>query len=238
MPEAGGPYDYVARSLGAPPAFLVMWSYWISTWVTNAAISIAAVSYLSTLAPGSSRVPAVAALVAIAFVALFTAIACTRRACLGRRPDCHQRAQGHAADRRDGHRADRPRRRRPARAQFAPAPVSADGIAGSRSADPVGDARLRMRGRSRGASSRIPTRTIPRATLIGTLVVGLIYLAASSAVFLLLPADIAAESQRAVCRPGRPASGAGGSAARGRLRRHLLPRRAQRLGVARRAKCR
>src|SRR4030095_13600431 len=39
-----------------------------------------------------------------------------------------------------------------------------------------------------------PARTIPRATLIGTLAVGLIYLAASSAVFILLPADIAAKS--------------------------------------------
>jgi len=77
MPDAGGPYDYVARSMGAPPAFLVMWSYWISTWVTNAAISIAAVSYLSTLSPGFFAVPGVAPLVAIAFVALFTAIACT-----------------------------------------------------------------------------------------------------------------------------------------------------------------
>ncbi len=32
MPDAGGPYDYVAGAMGAPPAFLVMWSYWISTW--------------------------------------------------------------------------------------------------------------------------------------------------------------------------------------------------------------
>src|SRR6187399_1223861 len=66
MPDAAGPYDYVSRSLGEPPAFFVMWSYWISTWVTNAAISIAAVSYLSTLA-----------LAAIAFVAFFTVVACS-----------------------------------------------------------------------------------------------------------------------------------------------------------------
>src|SRR4030095_10647847 len=44
------------------------------------------------------------------------------------------------------------------------------------------------------ARVRDPERTIPRATLIGTLTVGLIYLAASSAVFLLLPADVAATS--------------------------------------------
>src|SRR5512139_2112356 len=69
MPDAGGPYDYVARSLGAPPAFFVMWSYWISTWVTNAAIAIAAVSYLSSLAPGFFAVTAIAPLTAILFVA-------------------------------------------------------------------------------------------------------------------------------------------------------------------------
>src|SRR5262249_11051135 len=39
-----------------------------------------------------------------------------------------------------------------------------------------------------------PERNIPRATLLGTLIAGLIYLAASGAVFLLLPADVAAKS--------------------------------------------
>src|SRR5687768_12673461 len=62
MPDATGPYDYVSRSLGEPPAFFVVWSYWISTWVTNAAISIAAVSYLSSLAPAAFASPAVPAL--------------------------------------------------------------------------------------------------------------------------------------------------------------------------------
>ena len=77
MPDAAGPYDYVSRSLGEPPAFFVMWSYWISTWVTNAAIAIAAVSYLSTLAPAYFAAPAVPALAAIAFVAFFTVVACS-----------------------------------------------------------------------------------------------------------------------------------------------------------------
>jgi APA family basic amino acid/polyamine antiporter len=39
-----------------------------------------------------------------------------------------------------------------------------------------------------------PQRTIPRATLIGTLIAGLVYLAASGAIFLLLPADVTAKS--------------------------------------------
>jgi APA family basic amino acid/polyamine antiporter len=41
---------------------------------------------------------------------------------------------------------------------------------------------------------RDPERNIPRATLLGTFIVGLIYLLASSAVFLLLPAEVAASS--------------------------------------------
>ena len=54
LPQASGPYDYIRPALGAPAAFFVMWSYWISTWVTNAAVAIGAVSYLSSLAPVSS----------------------------------------------------------------------------------------------------------------------------------------------------------------------------------------
>ena len=71
LPKATGPYDYVRTALGQPTAFFVMWSYWISTWVTNAAISIAAVSYLSTLAPDGFRRTGVAPLAAIGFVILF-----------------------------------------------------------------------------------------------------------------------------------------------------------------------
>ena len=61
---------------GAPAGFFVMWSYWISTWVTNATISVAAVSYLSALAPEAFARPGVAPLAAIGFVLLFSAIAC------------------------------------------------------------------------------------------------------------------------------------------------------------------
>ena len=65
-PQAAGPYDYVREALGEPPSFFVVWSYWISTWVTNAAISIAAVSYLSSLAPEYFAAPAAPAQIATA----------------------------------------------------------------------------------------------------------------------------------------------------------------------------
>lgn len=192
MPDAGGPYDYVSRSLGAPPAFLVMWSYWISTWVTNSAISIAAVSYLSTLAPSFFATPGVAPLFAIAFVALFTAIACTGAHVSGGVQILTSVlkvmpliAAMVIAIMVLGQGEQQP--------QLAPTPVSPNGIAAAAALT-----LWAMLGFECATipSERVrdPARTIPRATLIGTLVVGLIYLAASSAVFLLLPADIAAKS--------------------------------------------
>ena len=192
MPEASGPYDYVSRALGAPPAFFVMWSYWISIWVTNAAIAIAAVSYLSSLAPGVFAAPAVPALTAIAFVALFTGVACTGARVSGGVQILTSvlkimpliAAMVIALIVIGG--GDSP-------AEFAPTPVSSNGIAAAAALT-----LWAMLGFECAAvpAARVqdPERTIPRATLIGTFAVGLIYLAASSAVFLLLPADVAAKS--------------------------------------------
>lgn len=191
IPEATGPYDYVAKALGAPPAFLVMWAYWISVWVGISAIATAAVSYLSSLAPGFFAAPGVSAFTAISFVALFTAVACTGAKTSGRVQILTSIlkimplvaamvialivfGQGEPAE-------------------LAPVPVSANGI--SAAAALTLWAMLGFECATVPAARvKDPARTIPRATLIGTLAVGLIYLAASSAVFLLLPADVAAKS--------------------------------------------
>lgn len=47
----GGPYVYTKAGLGDFAGFLVAWGYWISVWVSNAAIAIAFVSALSVLFP-------------------------------------------------------------------------------------------------------------------------------------------------------------------------------------------
>ena len=192
IPEATGPYDYVAKAMGAPPAFLVMWSYWISTWVTNSAISIAAVSYLSTLAPGFFAAPGVAPIFAIGFVVLFTAVACTGAHVSGRVQILTSvlkimpllAAMVIALIMFGG--GDQP-------AQFAPAPVTPNGVAAAAALTLWAMLGFECATVPAGRV-KDPARTIPRATLIGTLAVGLIYLAASSAVFLLLPADVAAKS--------------------------------------------
>lgn len=52
MPIAnGGPYAYTREGMGDFAAFLVAWGYWISIWCTNAAIAVAFVSYLSIFIP-------------------------------------------------------------------------------------------------------------------------------------------------------------------------------------------
>jgi len=76
LPLAGGPYAYVGEAFGPLPAFVVAWSYWVSTWVGNAAISVAAISYLSIFVPALASVPGAAALAAVALLWLLTALNC------------------------------------------------------------------------------------------------------------------------------------------------------------------
>ena len=196
MPDAGGPYDYIAGAFGPMAGFFVMWSYWISQWVTNAAIGIGIVSYLAPFAPDFFARPGAGPLVAIGLVITMTAIALRGVRASGTvqivttvlkllplfavilavfvvlgGPD------GSAAT----------------TANVAPAPVAAPAIAGAAAL-----ALWAMLGFESGTvpAGRVidPARTIARATLIGTLFVGLVYVLVTFAVFLLLPADVAANS--------------------------------------------
>lgn len=64
LPRAGGPYGFVHAAFGPLPAFVMGLSYWISVWVANAAIAIAAVSALSIFAPGIAKISGLPALLA------------------------------------------------------------------------------------------------------------------------------------------------------------------------------
>ncbi|MEU0374186.1 amino acid permease [Streptomyces sp. NPDC006283] len=50
-PHTGGPYVYAREAFGDFAGFLAAWSYWITTWVSNAALAVAAVGYLDVLIP-------------------------------------------------------------------------------------------------------------------------------------------------------------------------------------------
>jgi basic amino acid/polyamine antiporter, APA family len=53
----GGPYAYTHDGMGDFAAFLVAWGYWISIWCTNAAIAVAFVSYLTAFIPALGTNP-------------------------------------------------------------------------------------------------------------------------------------------------------------------------------------
>ena len=51
FPKQGGPYRYAHDQFGSFAGFSVAWSYWVSIWCGNAAIAVAAVTYLGFFWP-------------------------------------------------------------------------------------------------------------------------------------------------------------------------------------------
>lgn len=72
FPQAGGPYAYVHVAFGPLIAFVVAWGYWISIWVGNVSIATAAVSYLSPLLPWIAEKPGASALATLLLLWLLT----------------------------------------------------------------------------------------------------------------------------------------------------------------------
>ena len=197
MPAGGGPYDYISSAFGPMAGFFVMWSYWISQWVTNAAIGIGLVSYMAPFAPEFFARPGVGPLIAMGLVIAMTAIAMRG-----------VRASGGvqivttilkllpllavvlvaALVLGGGHGSAVA-----TTANIAPVPVGPAAIAGSAAL-----ALWAMQGFESGTipAGRVidPGRTIARTTLIGTLIVGVLYVLVTFAVFLMLPSEVAAKS--------------------------------------------
>jgi APA family basic amino acid/polyamine antiporter len=51
FPSADGPHAYIERTSGSLPAFFAIWGYWVSCWITNAAIAIGLAGYISKVLP-------------------------------------------------------------------------------------------------------------------------------------------------------------------------------------------
>ncbi|MEM6807312.1 MAG: amino acid permease, partial [Bacteroidota bacterium] len=67
-PKTGGPYVYARKGLGDFAGFLVAWGYWISVCVTNAAIAVAMLSYLTVFFPILGEEPLIAAGLGLAVI--------------------------------------------------------------------------------------------------------------------------------------------------------------------------
>ncbi len=198
----GGPYAYVHEATGELPAFMVMWSYWISIWAGLPVLAIAAVSYASSIVPavGGSAAPfaAIAAVWILALVNMrgarsagavqlvttvlkllpLIAVVLVAAFLFGR-----------------GDQA----------AALAPTPVTAGAIATAGTL-----ALFSMLGVESAsvAAAKVdnPARIIPRATMAGTALVGLVYLAACTAVLFCSPAQPRRVRPRLLQMPLRPPS--------------------------------
>ena len=76
MPRAGGPYAYTRAAFGPGAAFMVAWSYWIGVWVGNAAIATAGVSYLTVFFPNLATTTGLHAVVTLSIIWALTAVNC------------------------------------------------------------------------------------------------------------------------------------------------------------------
>ena len=72
FPSADGPYAYIEATSGRLAAFISMWCYWVSCWITNAAIAIGVVGYLTKVMPALADVSP--ALLSLALVWLFVVV--------------------------------------------------------------------------------------------------------------------------------------------------------------------
>ncbi len=184
-PAVGGPYAYTRRGFGDLPGFLVAWGYWISTWCGNAAIAVAFVGYLEPFVPHVVHTPALAAAAAVAAVAVLTVVNVR---------GIHEAGQLQVVT-----------------TILKILPLLAIGAAGIFWFNPapfvVADTGARaIAGRLAGAATLTfwafgglesatipadhivdPERTIPRATIVGTVLTAIIYIASTVGVMSLVP---------------------------------------------------
>jgi basic amino acid/polyamine antiporter, APA family len=194
FPGDDGPYAYASRAFGGGVAFVMMWCYWVSTWVTNAVIAIGVVGYLSIFFPILNSNRLLAAFCALALLWLFILINLrgVRTAgwvqvlstVLKLLPQVGIVALGLWALL-----APHPH----SLVHLPTTPVSLPGVIAASTL-----ALFAMLGVESAAMPagrvRDPGRTIPRATFIGTLVVAIIYICISFVPMLLIPQSELANS--------------------------------------------
>ncbi len=194
FPNPDGPYGYIRSTQGETAAFLAAWCYWVSLWITNATLAVGVVGYLYAAAPALIGV-APAPVMALALLWLFVAINLR------------------------GVRASGPVQIVTTLLKLVPmavvillglwllvsepgayvrhlpsTPISAAQIMAASTV-----ALFAMLGLESAAvpASRVrdPGRTIPRATLVGTLLTAAIYIAVSAIAMLVIPQAELAKSQ-------------------------------------------
>ena len=204
-PASGGPYAYTRAAFGDLAGFLVAWGYWISVWCTNAALAVAFVGYLDPFLPSIVRHPASAAALAVTVLWVLSLANIAGVHTAGRiqvvttavkiLPLAFVGVAGlFFLD----------------RSHFVIADTSVRAIAGgiTSSATLTLWAFLGLECATiPAAATRDPLRTIPRATLLGTLLAAIIYLASTVAVMGVLPLETLARSSAPYAEAARVIGG-------------------------------
>ncbi len=194
LPNASGPIAMVDTAFGPIVGFAIGWSYWVSIWTANVTIAIAAVSYLSLFVPLIGKTQGLAALSAFLLLWGLTLINLRGARAAGGFQVTTLLLKlvplvvvlvlilvvlGHHGT--------------AALAPFPSSGLSATGITASAALTLW--ALLGFESASAAADKVAePARDIPRATMIGTLATGLIYLLVCSGIALMLPPELAAHS--------------------------------------------
>lgn len=190
--RTGGPYAYAHDAFGDLPGFLVVWGYWASYWIAIPAIAIAFVGYIIVFVPALGQMPLAQAGVALALIwtlglvslrgaseASFLQLVMTVLKLL---PILLIIGLGAVAGQVSNLPAVNPSGMPLAGVLATTALLTMWAFAGLESATiPAGDV-------------RDPRKTIPRATVIGTITVAFIYIASTAAVMMLVPAGELADS--------------------------------------------
>ena len=185
LPKANGPFDYIRATLGEPVSFAAMWCYWISCIVTLPALAVAVVGYFMSVFPAARAIPA--ATLTVAFMWLFVGINLLGVKSGGRVqvltsmlklvPLVLVMVLGGAAILAEPstYTANLPTTTLGLQPSMAAASIALYAMLGFESATVA------------AGRARDPERTIPRATLIGTLLVSIIYVAIVAISMLLVP---------------------------------------------------
>jgi APA family basic amino acid/polyamine antiporter len=184
FPDGGGPYAYTHAAFGPLPAFLVAWGYWINVWVGNAAIATGAVSYLVAFVPRVATDPHASAGIVVVILWVLTAVNCIGVRAAGwvqgvttvlkLVPLLAIAAVGLYAVKLDSLMIN------------AAVPFSVGGVTASATLTLFALLGLESATIPDGKVDN-PERTIPRATMIGTILTSVIYVVSCSTVLILLP---------------------------------------------------
>jgi len=191
-PSAGGPFSFTRQAFGDQMGFFMAWGYWIMAWSSNAAVSLAFVSYLSHFIPFLAESKIASFFVAISLIWLTTYLNCrdlkyggfiqVLTVIIKISPLVAVACVGWYFIDTANYVPFNPNYETPFEAINAAAAITMWAFIGLESATVPAD------------SVDNPSKTISRATLIGTLLGAAIYIIITSVIFGLIPASKLAQS--------------------------------------------